>query len=40
MRKFLAAFLAVAALAVGGMTNVFATETAVSVNYEFLGARA
>lgn len=40
MRKFLAAFLAVAALAVSGMTNVFATETAVSVNYEFLGARA
>ena len=40
MRKFLAAFLAVAALAVGGMTNVFATETSVSVNYEFLGERA
>ena len=40
MRKFLAAFLAVAALAVSGMTNVFATETPVSVNYEFLGERA
>ncbi len=40
MRRFLAAVLVVAALAVGGMTNVFATETTVSVNYEFLGESA